>query len=100
MATVPGYDLLSNAAAGHPSAFLMLLILLKATCLLVAALGAALAMRRASAGSRHVVWLVVLGALVVLPLLAAWSPLPMQVLPSSFARESGSEAAAMVEYAR
>lgn len=58
------------------------LVLLKATCLLLIALCATLAMQRASARSRHVVWLVALGALLVLPALAAWAPLQLRVLPA------------------
>ncbi len=63
----------------------MLVILLKITGLLLAALGASLAMSRASAGSRHLVWLVVLGAVLVLPALDAWGPLPVRVLPEPLA---------------
>jgi beta-lactamase regulating signal transducer with metallopeptidase domain len=63
----------------------MLLLLLKATCLLLAALGASLLLQRASAGVRHLVWLVAVAALLVLPALAAWSPLRLEVLPESFA---------------
>lgn len=74
-------DFLTNAATAAPSALSMLVILLKATALLVAALAATVIMQRASAGSRHLVWLVVLGALLALPALAAWSPLPVRVLP-------------------
>jgi len=59
----------------------IILILLKATCLLLIALCATLAMQRASARSRHVVWLVALGALLVLPALGAWGPLQLRVLP-------------------
>ena len=45
----------------------IILVLLKATCLLLIALFATLAMQRASARSRHVVWLVALGALLFAP---------------------------------
>ncbi len=65
-----------------PAALSLLLMLLKVTCLLLAALAASLAMSRASAGSRHLVWLVVLAALLVMPALAAWSPLSIRVLPA------------------
>lgn len=64
------------------------LMLVKATCLLLAALGVSLIMQRASAGSRHLVWLVALGALIVLPALAAWSPLPLPVLPETLVTEA------------
>src|SRR5262245_41986472 len=60
-----------------------LIFIVKATLLLVLALGASLVLRRASAGSRHLVWLVVLGTLIVLPGLAAWRPLTLPALPSA-----------------
>jgi beta-lactamase regulating signal transducer with metallopeptidase domain/HEAT repeat protein len=56
-------------------------LLLKATIILVAALGVTLAMQRASAGARHLVWLVALGTLLVVPAVAAWAPLPFEILP-------------------
>ena len=62
----------------------MLLILLKVTLLLVAALILTVTMQRASAGSRHVVWLVALGALLLVPVLATWGPFQWRVLPESF----------------
>ena len=64
-----------------PSAFPALVLLLKATCLLIAALAASLLLQRASAGSRHLVWLVALAGLLVLPAVSAWAPLPLRVLP-------------------
>lgn len=63
----------------------LLLILLKVTLLLVAALLVTLVMQRAPAGSRHLVWLVALGALLLVPLLATWGPIHLRVLPESFA---------------
>lgn len=68
----------------------IILVLLKATCLLLIALCATLAMQRASARSRHVVWLVALGALLVLPALGAWGPLELRVLPVGEAPSVGS----------
>jgi beta-lactamase regulating signal transducer with metallopeptidase domain len=62
------------------------LTLLKMTCVLLAALGVTLAMRRASAGARHLVWLVALGALIVLPAVAAWGPLTLRMLPQASER--------------
>ncbi|MEP6692777.1 MAG: M56 family metallopeptidase, partial [Gemmatimonadaceae bacterium] len=59
----------------------LLLLLAKATTILVAALGITLAMRRASAGTRHLVWLVTLGTLLLIPALTAWGPLRLHVLP-------------------
>ncbi len=60
----------------------MLLLLTKATIILVAALGITVAMQRASAGARHLVWLVTLGALMLIPAVAAWTPLRLGVLPA------------------
>src|SRR5262245_56815929 len=59
-----------------------LVLLLKATYLLLVALAASQLLQRASAGSRHLVWLVALVGLLVLPAVAAWGPLPIRVLPS------------------
>ena len=67
------------------SAFPALVLLLKATCLLVVALAASLLLQRASAGSRHLVWLVALVGLLALPAVAAWAPLPLRVLPQEAA---------------
>lgn len=58
-----------------------LVLLVKITCVLLVALGITLLMQRASAGSRHLVWLLALGALLLLPPLAAWAPLRLPVLP-------------------
>ncbi|MEO7043545.1 MAG: M56 family metallopeptidase [Gemmatimonadaceae bacterium] len=60
----------------------MLLLIVKATLILVGALGITLAMQRASAGARHLVWLITLGALLLVPALAAWSPLHLRILPA------------------
>jgi beta-lactamase regulating signal transducer with metallopeptidase domain len=60
----------------------LLLLLIKATTILLAALGITLAMQRASAGARHLVWLVTLGALLLIPALTAWAPLRLEVLPA------------------
>lgn len=59
----------------------VLLFLVKATIILVGALLATLAMRRASAGARHLVWLVTLGTLLLVPALTAWGPIRLAVLP-------------------
>lgn len=59
----------------------MVILLAKATVILLAALGITLAMQRASAGARHLVWLVTLGALLLVPALSAWAPLRFEVLP-------------------
>ncbi len=83
--TTSGLEPLASALAAFPAVLPALLILLKITCLLVAALGATLLMQRASAGSRHLVWLAALAGLLVLPALAAWGPLQLHVLPATLA---------------
>ena len=60
-----------------------LVLLIKVTCLLLVALGVSFLLQRASAGSRHLVWLVALVGLLVLPAVAVWAPLPLRVLPSA-----------------
>ena len=59
-----------------------LVLLIKATCLLLVALGASAVLRRASAGSRHLVWLVAVVGVLAMPAVAAWGPLPIRVLPA------------------
>jgi beta-lactamase regulating signal transducer with metallopeptidase domain len=77
----------------------LVLLLIKATTILLAALGITLAMQRASAGARHLVWLVTLGALLLVPALTAWAPLRLEILPSPAvatavaARPTGTSAA-------
>src|SRR5690348_13055003 len=72
-----------------------LLLLVKATCILVVALAASLLLRRASAGARHLVWLTALAGLLALPVLTAWGPLHVHVLPRSVAAgASAADAAA------
>ncbi|HEX9220158.1 MAG TPA: M56 family metallopeptidase, partial [Gemmatimonadaceae bacterium] len=63
------------------SSISMVMLLVKATLILVVALGITLAMQRASAGARHLVWLVTLAALLLVPALMAWSPIPLRILP-------------------
>lgn len=58
------------------------MLLAKATIILIAALGITLSMQRASAGARHLVWLVTLGTLLLVPALTAWAPLRLAVLPA------------------
>ena len=60
----------------------LVLLLIKATLILVAALGITLVMQRASAGARHLVWLVTLVALLLIPALTAWAPLRLEILPA------------------
>src|SRR5687768_15203434 len=59
----------------------MLLLLAKATLILIAALGITVAMQRGSAGARHLVWLVTLGTLLLVPAVATWAPLKLEILP-------------------
>jgi beta-lactamase regulating signal transducer with metallopeptidase domain len=72
---------ISDLAAGAVHASLWLLVL-KATVILLAALGITLAMQKASAGARHLVWLVTLGTLLLVPALTAWAPLTLRILPA------------------
>jgi beta-lactamase regulating signal transducer with metallopeptidase domain len=67
----------------------MMMLLAKATLILIAALGITVTMQRASAGARHLVWLITLGALLLVPALATFTPLRMEILP---AREKMAEA--------
>ena len=71
------------ASGGQSLNVPLVLLLIKATTILLAALGITLAMQRASAGSRHLVWLVTLGALLLIPALTAWGPLRLEVLPAA-----------------
>src|SRR5256714_1212156 len=59
------------------------MLLAKATIVLVVALGITMAMQRASAGARHLVWLVTLGTLLLVPALSAWAPLHLAILPAA-----------------
>ncbi|MBC7790732.1 MAG: HEAT repeat domain-containing protein [Anaerolineae bacterium] len=69
----------------------MLMLLAKATLILLAALGITLAMQRASAGSRHLVWLVTISALLLVPALASWTPLRLEILPATRATANPTE---------
>jgi beta-lactamase regulating signal transducer with metallopeptidase domain/HEAT repeat protein len=75
--------MISSLLSGSTANFSVVVMLAKATIILVAALGITFAMQRASAGSRHLVWLVALGALLLVPALTAWAPLPIRVLPEA-----------------
>src|SRR4249919_1228095 len=74
------FNSLGSLAADHAS---LLLLLLKATIILIAAMGITLSMQRASAGARHLVWLVTLGMLLLVPALSTWAPLPIRILPAA-----------------
>jgi beta-lactamase regulating signal transducer with metallopeptidase domain len=64
------------------SSISMVMLLVKATLILLVALGITLSMQRASAGARHLVWLVTLSALLLVPALTAWAPIPLKILPA------------------
>ncbi|MGH7604220.1 MAG: M56 family metallopeptidase [Gemmatimonadaceae bacterium] len=64
------------------SSLSMILLLAKATVILLLALAMTIVMQRASAGSRHLVWLVAVAALLCVPALTAWGPLQVRVLPA------------------
>ena len=75
----------------------ILVILAKATLVLVAALGVTRALERSSAVARHLVWFVALAAVLLIPALASWGPLRLEILPAdtapyvSLTTPSGSE---------
>ncbi|MEO8140818.1 MAG: hypothetical protein ABI742_14275, partial [Gemmatimonadota bacterium] len=92
--TTPIFDALSSATLGSPLVLSVLVILLKITFVLLLALGITSAMQRASAGSRHLVWLVALGAVLVLPPLALWGPIHIRVLPEAVSPGAAATAAA------
>jgi beta-lactamase regulating signal transducer with metallopeptidase domain/HEAT repeat protein len=62
-----------------PTIVSVVVLVVKATIILLAAAGVTRVMQRASAGARHLVWLVTLGVLLVVPALAVWGPLPVPV---------------------
>jgi beta-lactamase regulating signal transducer with metallopeptidase domain len=61
-------------------------LIAKTTIILVAALAITRQMHRASAGARHLVWLVTLGTLLFVPALTAWAPLAIRILPAHATR--------------
>jgi beta-lactamase regulating signal transducer with metallopeptidase domain/HEAT repeat protein len=85
--------MISNFFAGlsdfTASNIAMIMLLAKATIILLLALAITVVMQRASAGARHLVWLVTVAALLFVPALTAWAPLPVRVLPAvrSFAEQ-------------
>jgi len=60
----------------------LLILIVKATLILVGALGVTFVMQRAAAGARHLVWLVTLGALLFVPALTLWAPIHLRILPA------------------
>ena len=71
-----------ESALASAAAAPVLLLVIKATGLLCIAVAAALVLQRGSAGARHLVWLVAIAGLLILPVLAVWSPLRVPVLPA------------------
>ena len=63
-----------------------IVLVAKATLLLVIALGASVVLQRASAGARHLVWVGFLGAIVMLPALSVLSPVRLPILPAQITR--------------
>ena len=61
----------------------VIIFLVKTTVILLAAFSITRVMQRSSAGARHLVWLVALGALLLVPALTAWSPLRLAILPAT-----------------
>jgi beta-lactamase regulating signal transducer with metallopeptidase domain len=57
--------------------------LLKATALLMLALAVTGVLRRASAGTRHLVWLGTLAGILLLPVVSAWTPLRLAIVPEA-----------------
>lgn len=75
----------TNFPAAEAGALLpVALIVLKATAVLLIALALTSLMQRASATSRHLVWMASLSALLAIPALAVWSPIRFAVLPTSW----------------
>lgn len=65
----------------------VLIILAKATLVLVAALAVTRALERGSAVSRHLVWFVALASVLLIPALASWGPLQLAILPANVGGE-------------
>jgi beta-lactamase regulating signal transducer with metallopeptidase domain len=66
------------------NAISILVLVLKVTGLLLIAMLATAILQRKSAGTRHMVWLTALAALLVVPVIAIWSPLELPVLPTAY----------------
>ncbi len=78
----------------HIGANSLWILVAKATIILVAAIGVTLAMQRASAGARHLVWLVTLGSLLLVPIVGAWAPLRIALLPAAEQSATAAQPAA------
>ncbi len=75
-------------------------LLVKATVLLAAGLAAATALRRAPAGTRHLVWLATVAGVLALPLLVGITPMRLEILPGIPARALRAAAATPAAPAR
>ena len=64
---------------------ILLVWVARATALLLVATGLTMALRRAPAGARYVVWLATLVTLLVIPAVSSWSPIQVRILPASVA---------------
>ena len=71
----------------------MVMLLVKATIILLLALSMTVVMQRASAGSRHLVWLVTVASLLFVPALTAWAPFSVKILPATRTVSEGSSLA-------
>lgn len=60
----------------------LVVLLAKTTLVLLVAFGVTRCMHHSSASARHRVWLTMLVALMIAPVLSAWTPLPLRVLPA------------------
>ncbi len=74
----------------------VLLIVCKATAVLLVALALTALMQRASASSRHLVWAASLCALLAVPALAVWSPVRFAVLPGAWTSPDTAQIATAV----
>ncbi|MBK6496431.1 MAG: HEAT repeat domain-containing protein [Gemmatimonadetes bacterium] len=74
--------LTSLLGIGTPSGPTLLLVL-KATTILLVTVMLAGALHKAAAGVRHLVWLVAIAAVLLLPALSRWMPLDLPVLPAA-----------------
>ena len=68
----------------------VLMILVKATLILLAALAVTRTMERGSAIARHLVWFVSLGSLLLIPALSSWTPIRLAILPALTHYETGA----------
>ena len=72
-----------SLSAYSDSVVSLVVLVAKATLLLLGALGVTALLQRAPAGARHIVWVGIVTALLVLPGLSAWSPLRLAILPAA-----------------